>query len=122
MEAIMKRRRWKDIVTFLLGMWLFVSPWSLGYISPDSVPAGVPAWNFLFSGAIVGLLGIAALVTQHLWEEWAKILLAAWLVMSPWILRFTFQPIATWNALICGVAIFVLTSWILTDQKNARGI
>ena len=36
------RQRWEDWINFVLGVWLFVSPWILGYLS-----VGAAAWNGL---------------------------------------------------------------------------
>jgi hypothetical protein len=39
------------------------------------------------------------------WQDWAGLILGAWLAISPCVLGFTANDCATWNAVIVGVAI-----------------
>jgi hypothetical protein len=36
------------------------------------------------------------------WEDWCDYFLGFWLMLSPWMLRFEFDPVATRNAVIVG--------------------
>ncbi len=39
------------------------------------------------------------------WEDWCDWALGIWLVLSPWALRFEFEPTATRNAVIVGALV-----------------
>jgi hypothetical protein len=114
----MDRRRWQDHIAFIVGAWLIASPWALGSFSPDSVPIGIPAWNFLVCGIAIAVLGVAALASYRFWEEWVNLLIGIWLIASPWMLRYTENPLFVWNALICGVLLIVLGISALRVAKS----
>ena len=40
------------------------------------------------------------------WQDWANLVLGAWLLVSPWLLDYTGTP-AGWNALVMGAGIVV---------------
>ncbi|WP_454854087.1 SPW repeat protein [Rhizobium binxianense] len=117
----MNQRRWQDHAAFIIGMWLIASPWAFGSFSADSVPLGAAAWNFLACGAVVAILAVAALVSYRLWEEWFELLIGIWLIISPWMLGFTLQPIFVWNALICGCALLMLSLTVLGRGRFPAG-
>ncbi len=48
MATHLPARRWQDRVILLLGLWLFASPWAMGY--PSDSP---PAVNAFVAGAIM---------------------------------------------------------------------
>jgi hypothetical protein len=56
---------WQDWVNLVLAVWLFVSPWALGY---SAILA--PAWDAWIIGAAVALVSIVALIQFTQWEEW----------------------------------------------------
>jgi hypothetical protein len=41
------------------------------------------------------------------WEDWCDWVLGIWLLLSPWVLLFADEPLATRNAVIVGLAIAV---------------
>jgi hypothetical protein len=116
----MGRRRWQDHTAFIVGVWLIAVPWALGSFSPDSVPLGTAAWNFLVCGVAVAILGGAALASYRLWEEWANLLIGIWLIASPWMLHYVEKPLFVWNALICGIILIVLGISVLRGTKPSE--
>jgi SPW repeat len=45
------------------------------------------------------------------WQDYIDVLIGAWIVTSPWVVGFTdTHPLATWNAVILGVAIAVIAT------------
>ena len=40
------------------------------------------------------------------WQDWANLVLGAWLLASPWLLNYTGTP-AAWNAIVMGAGIVV---------------
>src|SRR5262245_47134573 len=108
--------RWQDWVNLLLGAWLFISPWVLGFAKTGAEGGGghssasTNAWIF---GVIVIILSIAALAKALPWEEWLNLLAGLWLFISPWALGYSGTSTALWNALIVGALIFILACWDL---------
>jgi hypothetical protein len=50
--ALGNNRIWEEWVTLIIGAWIFISPWALGF-------AGAPdQWNFFIVGGIVFILSI----------------------------------------------------------------
>lgn len=99
-------QQWQDAVNFVLGVWLFFSPWIIGFTGETA-----PAWNAYVLGVIIAVAAAAALVEFAKWEEWANALFGAWLIVSPWILGFSGLAAAMWNAVIVGLIVLVLAVW-----------
>ncbi len=97
---------WQDTVNFVLGGWLIVSPWILGYAAQQ-----VPTNNAVVVGVIIAVAAAAALYAFQVWEEWVNAALAAWLIVSPWVLGFGTDQAAAWNQYAVGVLVGVLALW-----------
>ena|ERR1051326_4018317 len=96
--------RGATIVSILLGIWVFVSPFVLG------VPAGSAAmWSNVAIGAAVVLLALAGG-----WQQGAvqglTVPLGAWLFASPFILNFSGTGFL-WNNVICAFALVAETAY-----------
>lgn len=99
------KQRWEDWINLVIGVWLFLSPWILGYIATRNAAS----WNaFIVGGAFV-VFTVWALSIPKPWEEWINALLGLWLVISPWVLGFAGSMTAMWNALICGAIVLVIS-------------
>ena len=104
--------RWQDSLNVLLGVWLILSPWILGF-SPEMTAM----WNAVLVGAVIALLALSTLVNFRKWEEWAGILLGLWLIASPWVLGFAATlSAATWNFVAVGILAIALAGWSLSDH------
>lgn len=110
--------QWQDAANLLLGLWLLVSPWVLGYTGEAT-----PAWNAHTVGVIIAVAAAAALVAFHKWEEWVNVALAAWLAISPYVLGYASLQAALWNQLIVGVLVAVLAIWagVTLPRRLANG-
>ena len=80
-------RKWRkesvlDLYNLLLAIFLFVSPWLLARAS------GTAVVDLRVSGAIIAILSLVAMFAYADWEEWVKLLLGIWLIVSPWLLGF----------------------------------
>src|SRR5919108_4840439 len=64
---------------FLLGSWLAISPWALGYSS-----AGQAVANALIVGSAIALLALirSIRVPQLEWVSWVNFVLGLWLTVS----------------------------------------
>jgi uncharacterized membrane protein HdeD (DUF308 family) len=94
----------QDLINLICGVLLFVSPWALGF-SGDLMAART-AWA---GGAIVFIMGVAALVQFVEWEEWVALIVGALVIIAPWVLRFAMVHVAMWSCVVLG-AIVVLSS------------
>lgn len=99
-------RQWQDAINFVLGAWLVLSPWLLGYMNELGA-----ARNAYATGAIIAVAALAALVAFHRWEEWVNAILGVWLVVSPWIIGFSGVAYALWNQIIVGIIVAALALW-----------
>ena len=113
MATQFKLKRWQDQVILLLGLWLIVSPWALGYAqgSPQMI-------NALVSGLVIAVLAAFDLYKTYFWAVIVNLLVGVWVAVSPWVLRLADQGAVLWNCLIAGVAVVVLALWELrTDPE-----
>ncbi len=109
--------RWQDWVNLILAIWLFISPWALGFAAGAEHTFG-PAWNAWVVAIVIGVFSIAALSAPRPWEEWINIIAGAWLFVSPWVLHYTATTAALWNSLIVGAVVFILAIWDLNTMPH----
>ncbi|SPH24372.1 hypothetical protein DEA8626_03423 [Defluviimonas aquaemixtae] len=112
---------WQDGLCLVLGVWLFLSPWLLGF-------AVLPAafWNAVLFGVIIAGMAIMAIVEFRDWEEWADMAIGVWLVISPWVLGFAALSAvadasafaATWNFVATGILTLALSAWSLRSHHD----
>lgn len=107
-------RQWQDSANFVLGIWLIVSPWVLGYATET-----YSARNAWAVGVIIAVAAISTLVAFHQWEEWVNVALGAWLIVSPWALGIT-APSAMWNQIVVGLLVGALAIWSASIEHEPR--
>lgn len=113
----MNRQRWQDWITLALGLWTIASPFLL--VAQSGMLPMTAEWNFLAVGAALALVGIVALYSHRLWEEWIDVGLGAWLVISPWVLGFTSETTLKWDAVITGLVVVALAGSVLASSMRA---
>lgn len=104
-------RRWQDWITPLLGVWLFISPWTMQYGTQ-----GIAAWNAYVLGAAIMLLGALSVYRPEdveAGEEVVMILLGLWLVVSPHVLNFADASASDLNAVAVGALVIIFGTWAL---------
>ena len=106
-------KRWQDWTNLVLGLWLVVSPWVLAFSQN-----GAALWNALIVGAIFVVLSLLALADAKPWEEWSEIVVALWLLVSPWVLGYSALSAAMWNAVIVAVIVGVLAYTAASQQST----
>lgn len=94
---------------------MFITPWVFNTAIPMSTGT---AWNFWIVGALIGLLSIAALVNIQVWEEGANLVLGVWTFFSPWIVGFGVNQGLTWNALISGAIVAIISLVALYEVRS----
>lgn len=116
----MNEKRWQDLVTAIIGIWTFLSPWFFGSAAGITVAANV-AWSLYILGLAIAVVGIAAMVAYRFWEEWVEIVLGLLLLMSPWFLHFGDFAGLRWNAIIMGLAVALLAASVLLGEHGQHG-
>ncbi|MEW5710290.1 MAG: SPW repeat protein [Pseudomonadota bacterium] len=107
-------KRWQDWVTLALGVWLFISPWVLGF--EDKMSA--VAWNSYLLGAAVAIFSVVCLYTPKVWEEWLNVAFGVWLIISPWVVGFSTFAAATYNAVAVGILVIGFTLWAMAHAGH----
>lgn len=107
--------RWQDWFNLVLAVWLILAP----YVAFHSVN-DVPAWNAYVCGLIVAIFAIAALARPQVWEEWVNLAVGVWLIVSPFVLGFSDQPIIMWNHIVVGILIGGDALWAALQYSPRR--
>ncbi len=104
-----------DVGNLILGGLLFLSPWLFQF------PAGLESQNAWVSGIVIAVLSIAALAAFAVWEEWLNLVIGLWLVVSPWVLKFSGSTAMRVNVVLgVIVAILAATELIWFSRVSSR--
>jgi SPW repeat len=115
--------QWPNWLNLILAVWLFISPWVIGFaFGPTGAApangaatfnnvASTAAWDAWVVAVIVAVLSIAAISQLAVWEEWVNLVVGVWLFFSPWILGYAGLHAAMWNSLVVGFLIAVVAIW-----------
>ena len=116
--------RWPHVVSLLIGIWLFLSPWILGFngLNPAAWTLNPIATNAWIIGTMIMLLALLAFVSHEKWEDWLGAGLGAWLFISAWVMRVSAYPEILWNNLVLGTLIFALAIWSVWLRRSPREI
>lgn len=95
--------RWMSAFNILLGAWVIVSPWILGYTTTASKVNSV-----IFGTAVLIFAAVREFAPQMNWSSWINFIAALWLIVSPFILQVN-TTAAYWNLVITGIVIAVLS-------------
>ena len=87
-------------VNILLGIWVIISPFVLGFESPKGI------WNNVTIGAAVGILSILRVTMRQPAWSWVNLFLGVWLVISPFVLLLGVA--AMWNNVALGIIVAAL--------------
>jgi len=105
----MRIQHWQDAASLLLGVWLVLSPFALGF-------AGAAVWITIVLGLSVVLLAVEGLVIPSYLEEWAEILLGLALVVAPWTVGYE-SGSATVSSMVSGILVILFAVWeLMTDR------
>lgn len=107
-------RRWQDWVNLVLGLWLFTSPWILGYAGASESAA----WNAYALGVVIALFAAVAVYTPMAWEELVNMAFGIWMIVSPWVLGFASHLTATYNAVIVGALVTAFAVWAMVEDDQ----
>jgi hypothetical protein len=111
---------WEDYAGMILGVLIVLSPWLTG---GDEKPLAMA--NAVAVGVMVFALAAFELVDLHRSEEIGEIVLALWLIVSPFILNYVESQLAIWH-FVLGVVVVLLAGlelwqdWSLTERELIR--
>ena len=109
----MKMKHWQDPVNAVLGAWLVLSPWILGFSGETTAMA-----NAVIVGAALIAASLGAIFVPRAWEEWTEFVLGLWMAASPWVLHFSAHQAATTSAFLSGIVILALVLWVLLTDRD----
>ena len=105
----MRIQHWQDVVSLLLGVWLVLSPFALGF-------AGAEVWITFVLGLCVILFAVEGFVIPSYLEEWGELLIGVALVVVTWTTWFESGSART-NRIRSGILVILLGAWeLMTDR------
>jgi len=93
-------------VNAILGAWLFIAPWVLGFTGTSAA-----AWSAWIVGALVVIFALWSLSDKATWEDWVNLVVAAVGFFTPWLFGYAGVAAAAWNMWIVSLVIVVLALW-----------
>lgn len=106
-------KHWQDLVNALVGVWVIVSPWALGFEGSSMAMS-----NAVIIGIALVATALGAVLVPRAWEEWTEAALGLWLVVSPWILGFGGHREAMLSTMVAGLVVIALAVWTLMIDKD----
>ena len=106
-------KHWQDVANFVLGVWLALSPWALGYQGDATVMS-----TAVITGVVLMAVALGAIFVPRAWEEWTQAVIGVFLIASPWLLGFNDQQTVMRNAVITGIAVLALAAWTLLADRG----
>jgi hypothetical protein len=106
-------------INLLVGIWLIIAPFALAIGGVNSVWAT--------NDVILGILLIAfswwmlAAIAPPTGAAWFEILCGIWLIVAPFVLRYSDVLHARWNDVVCGIIAIIVAavaSWATTHRPT----
>jgi hypothetical protein len=104
-------KQWQDWSSWILGIWLVLSPWALRF---DTESRALE--NAVVVGAVILVAEVVELSIFRDWEEWINVVAGAWLAISPWVLDIA-SAAARWNFVVVGVLVVALALYELREMR-----
>jgi len=111
-----KTLKWEDWAGVVLGVWLLVSPWVLGYSDHFAATA-----NAVLLGIILASEELIHLGKHEDAEEWVDLVAGLWLVVSPAVLGFGSLPAPLINTVAVGLLTMMFGAWALSPMDKMLG-
>ena len=100
----------QDIASLLLGVWLVVSPFVLGF-------AGAATWVTIVLGLFVILFAVEGFVIPSYLAEWGELLIGLALLVVPWTVGYE-PELATVSSMVSGAMVILFAIWeLMTDRE-----
>lgn len=114
MKDVTRQQRWQDWINLLLGIWLFISPWAVGFEGTQVAAS----WNAWILGVAVVVFSAIAVSMPQSWEEVINLLLGIWMLISSSVIGVTSRAAET-NAVVVGLLVILFA--ILAVAMNRAG-
>jgi hypothetical protein len=106
--------KWQDWASFVLALWLAVSPWAAGYVDNNSATG-----NAVAVGLVLALCShFECVACDELPAEWFNLALGVWLLCAPFVLDFMHAAVASANTLVVGASVSALAVSALSLDKQ----
>ena len=106
----MRIRHWQDVASLVLGVWLVLSPFVLGF-------TGAATWITVALGLCVILFALEGFIIPSYLEEWGEILLGLALLAAPWTVGYE-TTLATVNSMVSGLVVILFAVWELATDRD----
>lgn len=114
----MESKRWQDGLIVYIGIYLFFSPFIMGFYS--EIPAR--SWNFFLAGIAAIALAATAIRQRTRWQTQANMAVGLWLIVSPWIVGFSRVIDGRNDAIALGVMIALMALWSYFAERGPKDI
>jgi hypothetical protein len=105
--------KWQDWASFVLGMWLAVSPWAAGYADHEAA-----TMHAIFVGLGLALAShFECVACDDMPAEWLNLAVGVWLVCAPFTFEFGSQ-VAIVNSIAVGAFVALLAASALSLGKQ----
>jgi hypothetical protein len=105
---------WKSSIELVIGLWLLFSPLALGFFSNSSA-----SMVTILVATVVFFVSQLGIANQQPWEEWVNLIAAVILIAAPWVLGYASIASATWNSVVCGGLLVLLTVLTMVEEYAA---
>jgi len=105
-------KQWEDWCSWLLGLWLCISPWALFF---DSEPTATRAT--VASGIVIIIAEMWTLSVYRAWEEWINVILGSFLILCPWLLNIG-SSAARNNFVVVGILVLALALYEIWTERT----
>ena len=106
---------WQDFVELLFSIWLFASPFVLGFWSNTSA-----SLTAMLVASVVMLMSMLGISTQRIGDEWGNIGAAVVLIASPWLFGYAAIMSALLNAVVCGGVLIVFAVLAILEERAEK--
>jgi SPW repeat len=103
-----------DWTNLILGLWVLISPWVLGFTASTGA---------LWSAVVLGIL-VIAVSAWALYQpprrlpEWVNLVLGVLLFLAPWALGYVGMATAAWNSWALGAVIALFAAWTFLPRMR----
>ena len=104
---------WASRANALLGIWLIVSPWVLGY---SGTSTGL--WGNVVLGILVLIAAATAGSATSAGPSWWTLAFGIWLIISPFVLSYWHDAGAAANDVVCGIILTILALFVATVKSD----
>ena len=105
--------KWQDWASFVLGLWLAISPWMAGYAEHEAATA-----HAVIVGLVLALGShFECVACDDMPAEWFNLAVGVWLVCAPFIIELH-SRVASANSIVVGACVAWLAASALSLDKQ----